>query len=109
MFAQSKRTRAEAWLVAAEAMQKTHARMYNVVLEIEQPGLATNASRAVEAKVDAFLHNSRYSPRIRWPKRSFLPSNTGGVASKPSTAIRRRSIRLSAPHLKTIGAHMRCA
>jgi len=62
MFTKSAKTRAEAWLLAATAMQKTHARMYNVVLEITQPGTATDASRAIEAEVDAFLRKFDAQP-----------------------------------------------
>lgn len=62
MFARSTKTRAEAWLLAAQAMKEAHARMYNVVLEIEQPGLATDASRAIEAEVDAFLRKFGAQP-----------------------------------------------
>jgi hypothetical protein len=57
MFARTAGTRAEAWVLAAEAMQQAHARLYNVVLEIEKPGLVTPQSRAVEAAVDQFLRS----------------------------------------------------
>lgn len=62
MFARSAKTRAEAWLLAAQAMKEVHARMYNVVLEIECPGLATNASRAIEKEIDAFLNRFGAQP-----------------------------------------------
>lgn len=62
MFARTKKTRAEAWLVAAEAMQNAHARLYNVVLEIEEPGLVTPQTRAVEATVDQFLRDHDVFP-----------------------------------------------
>lgn len=62
MFARSAETRAEAWLLAAEAMRSKHERLYNVVLEINRPNLATPASRAIEAKVDAFLREFGAQP-----------------------------------------------
>lgn len=62
MFARSALTRAEAWLVAAEAMQQEHSRLYNVVLEVQRPGLATPASRAIEAEVDTFLRRYGAQP-----------------------------------------------
>ena len=62
MFAESRKTRSEAWLAAALSMQEAHARLYNVVLEIEQPGLVTPASRAIEAEVDAFLRKYHAQP-----------------------------------------------
>ncbi len=62
MFARSQVTRAEAWLTAAEEMQKTHARLYNVVLEVEKPGLVTAVSREIKMKVDAFLRKHGAQP-----------------------------------------------
>lgn len=62
MFAATRQTRAEAWLAAAEALHQAHARLYNVVLEIEHPAVATPASRAIEAEVDAFLRKYHAQP-----------------------------------------------
>lgn len=62
MFTLVKKTRAEAWLTAADAMRQSHARLYNVVLEIESPGLVTDASRAIEAEVDTFLRKYDSQP-----------------------------------------------
>lgn len=62
MFAKSAATRAEAWLIAAEAMQQQHSRLYNVVLEVQHPQLATTVSRAIEAEVDAFLRKHGAQP-----------------------------------------------
>ena len=58
----TKQTRAEAWLDAASALHRSHSRLYNVVLEIERPGLVTPASRAIEAKVDTFLRHHGAQP-----------------------------------------------
>lgn len=62
MIAVSKRTRAEAWLVAAAALRETHSRLYNVIVEIQEPGLATAGSRAVENVVDTFLRKYDAQP-----------------------------------------------
>lgn len=62
MFVKSATTRAEAWLLAAEHMMGTHERAYNLILEIERPGLATSASRAIEKKVDQFLQKHEAQP-----------------------------------------------
>jgi hypothetical protein len=62
MFAATRQTRAEAWLAAAEALYQARARLYNVVLEIESPGMATPASRAIEAELDAFLRKHHAQP-----------------------------------------------
>jgi hypothetical protein len=51
----SHQTRAGAWLEAARILYTEQARVYNLVVEIEQPGLATPASREIETRVDAFL------------------------------------------------------
>lgn len=62
MLAETKMTRAEAWLSAAEAMRQAHARLYNVVVEVQRPDLATPASRAIEREVDAFLRKHEAQP-----------------------------------------------
>ena len=62
MFAESRTTRAEAWLAAALAMEEAHARLYNVVLEVDQPGLATPVSRAIETELDTFLRKYQAQP-----------------------------------------------
>lgn len=83
MFARTKTTRAEAWLVAAEAMQEAHARLYNVVLEIEKPGLVTPQSKAVEATVDQFLRDHDVFP-IHTVAETIFPATEyrqGGIAA----------------------------
>lgn len=62
MFACTAKTRGEAWLLAAEAMRDRHARLYNVILEVEHPSLGTPTSRAIEAKVDSFLRSFNAQP-----------------------------------------------
>ncbi len=62
MIAFSKTTRASAWLAAAIVLRKKHERVYNLVLEVERPDLATAASRAIEARVDSFLREHGAQP-----------------------------------------------
>ncbi len=62
MFVESKTTRAEAWLATALALENAHARLYNVVLEVEQPGLVTSVSRAIEKELDTFLRKFHAQP-----------------------------------------------
>src|SRR5689334_3722973 len=88
MFAESRKTRAEAWLAAAQAMQKVHARLYNVVLEVEKPGFATPVSRAVEAEVDTFL--KKYGAQ---------PTHTVAETIFPAVEYRHGGISLPENHL----------
>jgi hypothetical protein len=53
MQARSHQTRAGAWLEAIELLLEGP--VYNLVLEVQQPSLVTNVSRAIELHVDAFL------------------------------------------------------
>lgn len=62
MKALSETTRAEAWLKAALELQAAEERIYNLILEIKQPGLATPASREIERKVDTFLRQHGCQP-----------------------------------------------
>lgn len=48
-------TRAEAWLEGAKILLAQEARVYNLVVEVEQPDLVTERSRAIETRVDEFL------------------------------------------------------
>ncbi|MGJ3700811.1 hypothetical protein [Variovorax sp. AFSI2.2] len=52
-------SRAEAWLKSARLLYKEHERIYNLIVEIQEPGLETEATKAIERRVDAFLaeHN----------------------------------------------------
>lgn len=55
METRSDTTRAHAWLQAARLLLDKQARVYNLIVEITQPDLATPQSRAIEARVDTFL------------------------------------------------------
>lgn len=48
-------TRAEAWLEAARKLHDNNGPLYNLIVEVEEPRLATVSSRAIEEKVDEFL------------------------------------------------------
>ena len=90
MFARSQVTRAEAWLVAAEEMQKAHARLYNVVLEVQKPGLVTPVSRAIESEVDVFLRKHRAQPthtvaETIFPAVEYRQGGIGAVYDYPET------------------------
>lgn len=54
-----KASRAEAWLESARMLFKEHERIYNLVIEVEDPKLESDATKAIEKRVDAFLaaHN----------------------------------------------------
>ena len=52
-------SRAEAWLKSAQLLFTEHERVYNLIVEIQQPGLETEATKAIEQRMDRFLaeHN----------------------------------------------------
>lgn len=52
-------SRAEAWLDSARLLFNEHERIYNLIVEIQQPGLETAATKAIEQRMDKFLaeHN----------------------------------------------------
>lgn len=58
----SEATRAEVWLKAAQALYVQKDRIYNLILEVRQPGLATPASRQIERHVDDFLRANECQP-----------------------------------------------
>ncbi|SRR5579862_331562 len=93
MFARSATTRAEAWLLAAERMQETHEREYNVVLEVQQPELATDVSRAIEKKVDTFLRTKGAQPthtvaETIFPATEYQYGGIGAVYDYPDSVFR---------------------
>lgn len=53
------KSRAEAWLDATRLLLDEHERIYNLIVEIQEPGFETAATKAIERRVDAFLaeHN----------------------------------------------------
>ncbi len=58
----TKKTRAEVWLAATKALYDADARIYNLILEAEEPEIATPASRAIESLVDRFLRDHNCQP-----------------------------------------------
>ncbi|WP_219210723.1 hypothetical protein [Variovorax boronicumulans] len=58
----SKTSRAEAWLESARHLLDEHERIYNLIVEIEQPGAETEVTKAIEQRVDAFLANHNCLP-----------------------------------------------
>lgn len=52
-------SRAEAWLESARLLFDEHERIYNLIVEVQEPGVETEATKAIERRVDAFLaeHN----------------------------------------------------
>ena len=52
-------SRAEAWLKSAQLLFAEHERIYNLIVEIQDPGLETEATKAIEQRMDTFLaeHN----------------------------------------------------
>jgi hypothetical protein len=75
--------RADAWLLAAEALSVANDRLYNVILEIKQPALATPTSRQIEARVDRFLAEHSSQP-IHTVAETIFPASEyrlGGMAA----------------------------
>ena len=55
-------TRSGAWLKAARQLFDNKDRIYNLIVEVEQPALATPTSRAIESHVDEFLKQHDCQP-----------------------------------------------
>lgn len=75
-------TRSGAWLTAARMLLDNKDRIYNLVVEVEQPSLATTTSRAIEAHVDEFLRQHGCQP-IHTVAETIFPAveyRTGGLA-----------------------------
>lgn len=62
MKAFTKRTRAEAWLAAAQVLAEADARIYNLIFEVEAPAQSTPVSTAIEQRVDEFLRSHDCHP-----------------------------------------------
>jgi hypothetical protein len=62
METRSNPTRAAAWLAAARLLYDKGDRLYNLIVEIQRPDLATPQSRAIEARVDHFLKTHGSQP-----------------------------------------------
>jgi len=96
-------TRAGAWLKAARILLDNDERVYNLVVEIEQPALATAHSRAIEARVDEFLKQRDCHP-IHTVAETIFPAveyRSGGLAKVydyPNTIF---------PEIKSVPANSR--
>ncbi len=96
-------TRAGAWLRAARILLENGERVYNLVVEIEQPSLATAVSRAIETRVDEFLKQHDCQP-IHTVAETIFPAveyRAGGLArvyDYPNTIF---------PEIKSVPANSR--
>lgn len=75
-------TRAGAWLKAARTLLDSDERVYNLVVQIDQPDLATPRSRDIEARVDEFLKKQDCQP-IHTVAETIFPAveyRSGGLA-----------------------------
>jgi hypothetical protein len=96
-------TRAGAWLQAARILLDNDERVYNLIVEIEQPALATTRSRAIEAQVDEFLKQQDRQP-IHTVAETIFPAveyRAGGLAKVydyPNTIF---------PEIKSVPANSR--
>lgn len=82
METRSHQTRAGAWLDAAELLNSVKKPIYNLVVEVAEPTLATDASRAVEQRVDSFLAQYDCQP-IETVAETIFPASeyiSGGLA-----------------------------
>ena len=55
-------SRAEAWVKASRALYIENERIYNLIVEVEKPWLETDETKAIEARVDAFLEQQNCLP-----------------------------------------------
>lgn len=82
METRTHKTRAGAWLEAADLLLAAKKQVYNLIVEVQQPGLATGESRAIEARVDAFLKQHDCQP-IQTVADTIFPTTeylSGGLA-----------------------------
>ena len=83
-------TRAGVWLQAARALLDKEDRLYNLILEVEQPGKATQASRAIEQHVDKFLRKYDCQPthtvaETIFPAAEYIRGGFDAVLAYPTT------------------------
>lgn len=96
-------TRAGTWLKAARILLENDERVYNLIVEVEQPALATPHSRAIETQVDAFLKQHDCQP-IHTVAETIFPAveyRAGGLAKVydyPNTIF---------PEIKSVPANSR--
>ena len=75
-------TRSGAWLGAAKLLHRQGERIYNLVVEVLQPALATPQSRAIEARVNEFLRTHDCQP-VETVAETIFPATeyrSGGLA-----------------------------
>jgi hypothetical protein len=97
------RTRAEAWLDAVSKIEPRAdgGRVYNLVIEIEEPSAATPASRKVEQLVDAALRDRDEQPIITvaetiFPMTEYKQGGLEAVYAYPKTIY---------PHIRSISVN----
>jgi hypothetical protein len=56
------RSRAEAWLASARHLFNENERIYNLIVEVQDPGYESDVTRAIERRVDRFLSEHRCQP-----------------------------------------------
>lgn len=83
-------TRAGVWLQAARALFDKEDRIYNLILEVQQPGSATHASRAIERRVDEFLQKFQCQPNHTvaetiFPASEYIRGGLDAVLAYPTT------------------------
>lgn len=94
-------TRAEAWLDAAQKLQASGGTLYNLVVEVEKPDLATPQSRAIEARIDNFLTKYGCQPihtvaETIFPAEEYRSGGLKKVYEYPETIF---------PHIQSIEAN----
>jgi hypothetical protein len=97
------RTRAEAWLDAAEKLLRSRDPIYNLVVEVGEPALATEPSCAVEARVDQFLAQWDCQPihtvaETIFPATEYLSGGLKKVFDYPKTVF---------PHIRSVRANQK--
>lgn len=82
MRCRSDDSRSDAWLHAARLLFDEGERIYNLVVEVKQPALATASSRAIEGRVDQFLVQHHRQP-VHTVAETIFPAveyRSGGLA-----------------------------
>lgn len=77
----SKPSRAEAWVQSARHLLDEHERIYNLIVEVEQPGIENGVTKAIERRVDAFLAEHNCLP-VQTVSDTIFPANeykSGGL------------------------------
>jgi hypothetical protein len=103
MLTASDQTRAGAWLDAAEKLLQAKDAVYNLVVEVKQPALATAPSRAVEARVGRFLQQYSCQPLHTvadtiFPTTEYLSGGLAKVYEYPTSIY---------PHIKSLRANQK--